>query len=237
MFKNYLLVTFRNLLKNRVFTSINILGLGIALSVCIVAFFNHMFNYEFDRTHTNFNKIYRVNSFRDMEGREQEYGVVPATLGLEVKKDIPGIEKAARLMRTRSPVKKGIDIFQTQVSYVDPEFLDIFTFPILIGDKKSIESQANVLVSSTMATKLFGKEYPIGKTISIINDKNKEFTYIIGAVFADLPENSSFRIDILSHYDNFKLMWDWSDSDWKNTTTCLFIQVSDKSMLTSVTQS
>ena len=50
MFKNYLLVTFRNLLKNKIFTLINILGLGIALAVCIVAFFNHMFNYEFDRT-------------------------------------------------------------------------------------------------------------------------------------------------------------------------------------------
>ena len=58
-----------------------------------------MFNYEFDRTHENFDKIYRVNSFRDMEGREQEYGIVPATLGLEVKKDIPGIEKSARLFR------------------------------------------------------------------------------------------------------------------------------------------
>jgi putative ABC transport system permease protein len=237
MFRNYLLVTFRNLLKNRVFTAINILGLGIALSVCIVAFFNHMFNYEFDRANVNFDKIYRVNSFRDMEGREQEYGVVPATLGLEVKKDIPGIEKAARLMRTGSPVKKGIDIFQAQISYIDPEFLDIFTFPIVIGDQKSIENQANVLVSSTMATKLFGKEYPIGKSFSIVNDKNKEFTYTIGAVFADLPENSSFRIDVLSHYDNFKLMWDWIDSDWKNTTTCLFIQVPDKSLLTSVTQS
>ena len=88
MFRNYLLVTFRNLLKNRVFTLINILGLGISLSVCIVAFFNHMFNYEFDRTNVNFEKIYRVNSFRDMEGREQEYGIVPATLGLEIKKDI-----------------------------------------------------------------------------------------------------------------------------------------------------
>ena len=54
MLKNYLLVTFRNLLKNRVFTAINILGLGIALSVCIVAFFNHMFNYEFDRQNVNF---------------------------------------------------------------------------------------------------------------------------------------------------------------------------------------
>src|SRR5664280_745392 len=85
MFKNYLLVIFRNLLKNRVFTLINIIGLGIALSVCIVAFFNHMFNYEFDRTNVNFDKIYRINIFRDMQGREQEYGIVPATLGLDVK--------------------------------------------------------------------------------------------------------------------------------------------------------
>src|SRR5659263_510213 len=108
MFRNYLLVTFRNLLKNRIFTAINILGLGIALSVCIVAFFNHMFNYEFDRNNVNFDKIYRVNSFRDMEGREQEYGIVPATLGLEVKKDIPGIEKGATLMRTESPVKTAV---------------------------------------------------------------------------------------------------------------------------------
>jgi putative ABC transport system permease protein len=237
MFKNYLLVTFRNLLKNRVFTMINILGLGISLSVCIVAFFNHMFNYEFDRNNVNFDKIYRVNSFRDMEGREQEYGIVPATLGLVVKNDIPGIGKAARLMRTESPVKEGLNIFPTQVSYVDPEFLDIFTFPIIVGDKKSIENQANVLVSSTMATKLFGKDYPIGKTISIVNDKNKEFTYTVGAVFVDLPLNSSFRIDILSHYDNFKLMWEWKDADWKNTTTCLFIQVPDKSRLSLITQS
>jgi len=237
MFKNYLLVTFRNLLKNRVFTIINILGLGIALSVCIVAFFNHMFNYEFDRTNVNFDMIYRVNCFRDMESRDQEYGVVPATLGLEVKKDIPGIEKTARLMRTGSPVKEGLNIFPTQVSYIDPEFLDIFTFHIVVGDRKSIENQANVLVSSTMAARLFGKEYPIGKTIVIVNDKNKEFTYTVGAVFADLPLNSSFRIDVLSHFDNFKLMWELNDADWKFLTTALFIQVPDKSRLPSIMQS
>ncbi|MCJ7447176.1 MAG: FtsX-like permease family protein [Bacteroidales bacterium] len=73
MLKNYLLVTFRNLLKNKVFTLINIIGLGIALSVCIVAFFNHMFNYEFDRTHENFHEIYRITCFRDMQGREKDY--------------------------------------------------------------------------------------------------------------------------------------------------------------------
>ena len=237
MIKNYLLVIFRNLFKNRVFTLINVIGLGIALAVCIVAFFNHMFNYEFDRTHENFDRIYRVTSFRDMEGREQEYGVVPATLGLEIKKDIPGIEKCARLMRSGSPVKEGNDIFPTQISYVDPEFLDIFTFPLVFGEKKSIEGQGNVLISSKMASTLFGDEHPIGKTISVVNDKNKEFTYTVSGVFADLPDNSSFRIDILTHFDNFLLMWEQNDADWKMLARVLFILVPEKSGISGIIQS
>ncbi len=237
MLKNYLLVTFRNLVKNRVFTLINILGLGIGLSLCIVAFFNHMFSHEFDRTHENFEQIYRVTSFRDMKGREQEYGITPATLGLEAKKDIPGIGKSARLMRSSSPVKKGDDIFQAQISYVDPDFLDIFTFPIILGDKKSIESQNNVLISRKMASTLFGDEYPIGKKFSIVNDKNREFSYNVAAVYEDLPDNSSFRIDVMSHFDNFLLMWEVKDSDWKLWTNAFFIQVQDKSNLSSINQS
>lgn len=237
MFKNYLLVTFRNLWKNKVFTLINITGLGIALAVCIVAYFNFMFDYEFDRTHENFREIYRVNCFRDMEGREQEYGIVPATLGLEAKKDIPGIERSARLMRTGSPVKRGIDIFHCQISYVDPEFLDIFTFPLLSGSRDAINEQANVLISRKMAGMLFGHEDAIGKTISVVNDSNREYTFSVGAVFEDLPENSSFRIDILSHFDNFLSMWDVNDADWKIWTTAFFIQVPDKSTLHSVSGS
>jgi putative ABC transport system permease protein len=237
MFKNYMVVAFRNLLKNKYFTIINIIGLGIALSVCIVAFFNHMFQYEFDRTHKNFNQIYRVTCFRDMQGREQEYGIVPATLGLEIKKDIPGIEKAARLIRTGTPVKMGDDLFPSQIAYADPEFLDIFTFPAISGDTRSISSQANVLVSQKMANKLFGNENPLGKTISILNDNGKEFTYTVSAVFADLPDNSSFRIDVLSHFDNFLLMWGVKDADWKLWTNVLFIQVPDKALIPSIIQS
>ena len=237
MIKSYLLVTYRNLLKNRVFTLINILGLGIALSVCIVAFFNHMFNYEFDRNNENFDNIFRVTSFRDMENREQEYGIVPATLGLEIKKDIPGIERSARLVRAGLPVKKGDDLFPMQVSFIDPEFLDIFTFPVINGDKKSIEGQGNALISQTTANTLFGTEYPIGKTVSILDDRGKEFTFTVGAVFEDLPDNSSFRIDILSHFDNLILLRGFSDTDWKMWATALFIMVPDKSTLSSIAQS
>ena len=237
MIKNYLLVTFRNLLKNKVFTIINILGLGIALSVCIVAFFNHMFNYEFDRTHLNFDKIYRVTSFRDMKGREQEYGLVPATMGLQIKKEIPGIENAARLIRSVSPVKEGDNIFSSEISYVDPAFLEIFTFPIIMGDQKSIEKHGNVLISRKMASILFGSTFPIGRAISVVNDNNKEFTYTVGAVFEDLPVNSSFRIDILTHFDNFLLMWNVKDTDWKLWSNAFFIEVPDKKVLSSVVHS
>jgi putative ABC transport system permease protein len=237
MIKNWLTVTFRNLLKNKVFTLINIIGLGIALSVCIVAFFNHMFNYEFDRRHKNFDKIYRITSFRDMKVREQEYGIVPATLGLEIKKDIPGVENSARYMRTGSPVKIGNDLFDSQISYADPEFLDIFTLPAVIGDTKSLNNQANVIISQTMANRLFGDAYPVGKTISIVNDLGKEFTYIVGAVFADFPDNSSFDFDILSHFDNFLLTRSVKDADWKIWVNALFITIPNKSLIPSISQS
>jgi len=234
MFRNYLLVSFRNLWKNKLITLINIAGLGIALAVCIVAFFNHMFNYEFDRTNENFNEIYRINCYRDMQGREQEYGVIPSTLGLQIKNDIPGVLRASRIQRTGSPVKRGDDIFPAQVSFVDPDFLEIFTLPSVHGDTKSIPGTGNVLLSETMAKTLFGDEYPIGKAISIVNDQNKEFTFTISAVFRDFPDNSSFRIDILSDYRNFLAMWNSDDANWRLFTTALFIQVKEKSLLQAI---
>jgi putative ABC transport system permease protein len=237
MFKNYLIVASRTLLKNRVFTIINIFGLGLALAVCIVAFFNHMFNYEFDRNNENFGEIYRINSFRDMQGREQEYGSVPATLGLHLKKDIPGITKAARLTRSGSPVKEGDEVFPSQISYVDPEFLDIFTFNLVQGEKESIESQGNVIISSTMANRLYGNDFPVGKALTIVNDRNAEFSYTVTGVFEDLPQNSSFRIDILTHFDNFMKMWNVNDADWKFNVTAIFIQVPDKSHVPSINAS
>jgi len=236
MLKNYIIVAFRNLLKNKAFTIINILGLGIALAVCIVAYFNNMFNYDFDRTHTNFDKIYRVTSFRDMKGREQEYGLVPAVMGLNVKKDIPGIEYSARLYRTNSPVKINDNLFSSNISYVDPEFLDIFTFPMVMGEKKSLEDQNNVLISEETAGKFFGKDYPVGKSITIINDNNREFTYTVAGVFRNLPQNSSFWIDILGHHDNFLLMWDVRDDNWTLWANAFFVTIPDKSMVSSVRQ-
>ncbi len=225
MIRNYLQVTFRNLNKNRVFALINVLGLGMALSICIVAYFNHMFGYDFDRGHQNFNEIYRVNSYRQMQDRNQEYGLIPIPLGLEIKKDIPAVSRAARLMRSNSPVKVGVENFNRRISYVDPEFLDIFTFNLIYGNKQGLLDLNNVLISMEMANVLFGTDDAVGRSVSVFNDNNQEYTYTIAGVFEDLPQNSSFRIDILTHIENFLTMWNQDDTDWQSFARALFIQV------------
>lgn len=231
MFKSYLLVTLRNLYKNKIYALINILGLGMALAICIVAYFNHMFGYDFDRNHEHFNEIYRITSMRQMSDRVQEFGIVPAPLGPEIWKDLPSVSKAARLFRSYSPVKVGIDNFNRQISYVDPEFLDIFTFHLKEGNKQGIRDPNNVYISEDLAIALYGDEEAMGQPITIFNDDNKEFSYTIAGVFENLPLNCSFRIDLLTHLDNFLTMWQAEDTNWNLFARGLFLQVADPGSL------
>lgn len=231
MFRNYLLVTLRNLYKNKIYALINILGLGMALAICIVAYFNHMFGYNFDRENENFEEIYRVTSNRQMQDRDQEFGIVPAPLGPEILKELPAVRGAARLMNSYSPVKVGIETFNRRVTYADPDFLNIFTFQIVAGNQQGLLDPNNVLISEEMALALYGREDAIGQPITIFNDINQEFIYTVAGVFEDLPQNSSFRIDILTHVENYLTMWQVEDIDWSMFARLLFLQVSDPEAL------
>lgn len=234
MIKNYLLVALRNLYKNRIYALINILGLGLALAICIVAYFNYMFAHNFDRSHENFNEIYRVNSLRDMQGRDQEYGLTPVTLGKEIRKSIPGIKKTARVLSSYSGIKAEHDIFNKSVYYVDPAFLDIFTIPMVSGNKQAIKKPGNILISQKLGNILFGATDPSGRQITIFNRNNKEFSFTIGAVFQDFPKNSSFRTDVLMNIDNYFKMNDRNETDWKAFSNLLFIQVSEPGQLPQI---
>ena len=131
----------------------------------------------------------------------------------------------------------GLIFILPDIAFVDPEFLEIFTFPEVIGSTRAIDDHGSVLISRSMAKTLYGEEHPVGKTLSLMNEANKEFTYTVAAVFEDLPENSSFRIDIMSHFDNFIHMWERNDTDWKLLLHALFIQVPDRSVISSITAS
>ena len=96
MIKNYLLITLRSMMKNKLFIFINIFGLAISIACCIVGYFNYDFNASFDINHKNASTIYRVNSIREFQNERQKYGYVPFGLGNVIKQNVKDVDEVIR---------------------------------------------------------------------------------------------------------------------------------------------
>jgi putative ABC transport system permease protein len=235
MIKNYLLITFRSLLKNKVFISINILGMAIAIACCIVGYFNYNFNATFDTHHTNASKIYRVNMEREFQNKLTLYGVVPVPLGEVVRQNVGDVEKVVRYSPSGTSIRIGDDVFSTGISYVDPDFFNLFTFSFKEGNPSELKDKSKIFINDVLATKYFGNEPALGKSITQILPENKVREYVVGGVFYQQPMNSSFNDEAFSLYDNYLDL----DPQLENGTTwkyrnTLFVVVSDPTRIPAI---
>ncbi|MCW5910686.1 MAG: ABC transporter permease [Cyclobacteriaceae bacterium] len=242
MIKNYLLITLRNLAKNKLFILINVFGMGIAIACCVVAYVNWDFAARWDSGHLNADKIYRVQFFREFQGNTQKYGMAPNPLGNFARQNIPEITKRVRYQSAYSDIRIGEEVFGTRMIFVDSAFFDLFTYKLKYGTFANFYDKSKVFISDEVALKYFNEEDVVGRTITqIILGKDgvrrpKEFE--IGAVFQQLPQNSSFRFDIATLFDNFwevNLDPDNSETNWKRWNT-LFLEIPDAADVASVTQ-
>jgi ABC-type antimicrobial peptide transport system permease subunit len=202
MFKNYLLITVRSLLKNKVFILINIFGMAIAIACCIVAYFNYDFNASFDSHHANAGKIYRISTYREYQNKLTKFGYVPMPLGDVVRQNVGDVGEVIRFSPSGMDIRIGDDIFATGVAFVDEDFFKVFTFKFKEGDPTGLKDKSKIYINETLATKYFGNAPAVGKTITQILPENvtKEFT--IAGVFYRQPENSSFNDEAFVRYDN-----------------------------------
>ncbi|MBX2894621.1 MAG: ABC transporter permease [Cyclobacteriaceae bacterium] len=242
MIKNYLLITLRNLAKNKLFILINVFGMGIAIACCVVAYVNWDFANKWDSGHVNATKIYRVQFYRDFQGNTTKYGMAPNPLGNFVKQNIKEVANRVRYQSTYSDIRIGEEVFGTQMVFVDSAFFDLFTYKLKYGSFTNFYDKSKVFISDEVARRYFNDENVVGRTITQIilgSDgvrRPKEFE--IGAVFQQLPENSSFRFDIATIFDNFwdvNLDKDNSETSWKRWNT-LFLEIPDASDVAIVTQ-
>ena len=127
MLKNFFKVTFRSLIKNRLFVIINTLGLGITLACCIIAYLNFKFNADFDEVHENANEIYRVNFVRITNGNPIKNGSSPGPLGNLMRESFSQVDKVIRYYPGGGNFKVGDELFNTWVAAVDPSFFNVFT--------------------------------------------------------------------------------------------------------------
>lgn len=230
MFKNYLKVTLRNLLKNKVFVSINIVGLGLALACCIVAYLNSKYSWDFDKNHVKANHIFHLHQMRDNQGDSREYGMVPMPMTDMVKNDIVGVDRIFRFENHTFTVRdvKLDKVFQTAVSYADPGLLESFTFPLVHGDLTAYHNLEQAVVTEEYAQKFYGDADPMGKILTVFDDKGVSFNYVIGGVVQRAAQNSSVHFEIVLGFENrFRMYEDNAKGNWSHFTANTFVYLDD----------
>ena len=149
MFKNYFKIAWRNLLRNKIFSVIKILGLSLGLTVCMLIFLYTKDEISYDQFHENKSQIYRIIQHWKMGDQpEQIIGITNAIVGESLAKEIPEVKDYVRINGTAVTVKQRNDVFTENPLIVDDNFFSVFTFPLLEGNKKTALKDLNSVVLS-----------------------------------------------------------------------------------------
>ena len=196
MIQNYLKIAWRNLLKNKAFSFINILGLSIGIAVCFIIMLFVYDELSYDHFNKNADRIVRIYFKANMGGGKiNEAGVMPP-VAKALKNDYPEVEAATRLRPDGRPkIAYQHKVFkEAEAAFVDPNFFSVFTFPFLKGDPKTVLAQPNtIVITEEMVQRYFGNEDPMGKTLTYNN--GGQFT--VTGVIANMPANAHFHFDLL----------------------------------------
>jgi putative ABC transport system permease protein len=207
MFKNYLKIGLRNLLRHKGYSLINIAGLAAGLASCLVIMLYIKFEISYDNFHRNGDQVYRVrmDRFKNNELSFRSAVTYPA-VGPAMKRDIPGILEYARLLPTSGTMQYHDRIFREEkLFYADSAFLKIFSFPLVQGHREGALSEPyTAAVSASMAKKYFGEANPLGEIIKF----NGTTDLKIAEVFQEVPANSHLHFNALISLATLKAFLD-----------------------------
>ncbi len=197
MFRNYLKVAFRNILKHKFYSALNILGLAFGLTACFLIGLYIFDELSYDTFHKDANNVYRIGLMGKIAGQEVNTSSSCAPLAQTMVADIPGVEQATRLNQEGNLVMKFADkaLVEQDVLYADSNFFEFFTFKLLEGDAHTALKEPNTLVlTKVAATRYFGNESALGKIMTVGND-NKAFT--VTGIAEEPPHNSHIEFEII----------------------------------------
>ena len=232
MFKNYLKVVLRNIQKYKGYSFINIVGLAMGLTCCLLLILFIQYELSFDRYHKNADEIYRIVMQRSEEiymGIDW-YNSVPGALKATVPEEFDEVLMATRATRRDRTIKQNDNLFiESDFRYVDQEFLDIFSFPLIAGNPKTALSEPfSLVLTEEMAKKYFGNINPMDKVLNI-NDRD----YKITGVLKNIPKNSHFTFNFIAPFKTlyaFKSASQLSPYEgWRTTSPwCMYILTKKK---------
>ena len=209
MFKNYFKVAFRNLLKRKGFSLINILGLATGMAVCLLIVLFIQSELSFDRHNEKAKDIYRVVLERSYPGRSTSYSIIPQSIGAAIKAEYPEVLESTRLFNLSGNgnffLRIGEKTFEEKrVLAADSNFFRVFTCKMINGNAATaLEKPNTVVLNESTAKRYFGTSNAVGKTFET-DGNDTTLSYLVTGVVADWPDNSHFVFDMLISTNSFQ---------------------------------
>lgn len=204
LFKNYFKISFRNILRNKLYSSVNILGLSVGMACAILILLWVRYELSYDRFFPNADRLCRVTDTENYPGGGKTvFSMNPPSLASALVDEYPEIVNTARLRSVKDLLLQyGDERFdENNVMFVDPSFLKMFSLPFVEGNGgKALSGVSSVVVTQAMAKKYFGSADPIGRTIRV----NNRYDFVVTGVIKDIPPNSHLNIHFLFPFDAIK---------------------------------
>lgn len=235
MWENYLKIAFRNLQRNKVFSFINIGGLALGLTCCMLILMYIKDEASFDRFQEYGKDLYRIKVTMSSAQDSSTIGSTNAIHGPSFKMAIPEIKEAVRTQSQPTVFRKGDELLNTQVLFADPDFFNVFSFPLISGDKDRVLADiGSIVLTEDLAKTYFGSTDVIGKVIEIkLGDDFEPFT--VSGVAKSIPQNSSIQFDSMISFEAQEARG-WTDSAWMGFYMNTFVQLNPQADYLAVGQ-
>lgn len=203
MFKNYFKIGMRNLWKQRMPSAINIIGLSIAIGCSVVVFKFVEYNYVKDNFQEKKDDLFLVTHWEELESNDGRSGATDNQLSREILNSVPGIKASTRYNSRQLEVRVDKMVKYNLAFFVDPDYLDMFTFDLLAGNPNSINLVDQIILDESTSLSLFGDKAALDRKVDLkIGEQWKTFT--VGAIYRDRPHNGSLQLNILVNYQHFE---------------------------------
>ncbi len=237
MIKNYFKLGFRSLSKNRLSSSINILGLALAVGCCMVVFEFFDWSIHMDNFDHKLNNIFVVERISKQNGNEQYWGNSPAPMGPMLKSDFPQVKSVTRVNYTGVIIKQGDNVFRERVTFIDDNFYKMFDYPVKWGHKENFTDLDGIVLTADLSEKLFGKQNSVGKIVNVRFNNNGVETvenFTVKGVFEKIPMESSWYFSAIVPHGKMASLGMDKPGDWAQNTDMTFVEADNLAALSPV---
>lgn len=208
----------------------------MALGVAIMVYAFVDMEYTTDQFHENKGEIYMATSILNRSGQEAEYGITPAPFADILINDFPQIKRVIRVEEKGGVLKNGASVFNETFSFVDPEYLDMFTFPLKWGNESALKEPNKIILSENTSIKYFGDKNPLGESMTFEFGAQK-YTFEVAGVAEKFPYKRSMDFRVLVNFDQLKQVDPAVNlTDWARFLDATFIQLDNPSDVDNIAQ-